>query len=121
MPHCVLAFQKTIEFGLIKSEEDALVKKYKVKTFPSFFILKNGHKAPIKYDGENFSYNDLFEFINTYSETFVFAQTEDPLESRASRPWLSEPIPFLSRESGNDICLKKDGLLCVIYTVPQHD
>jgi len=40
------------------------------------------------------------------------------VESRASRPWLSEAVPFLSKESANDICLKKDSILCVIYTVP---
>lgn len=40
------------------------------------------------------------------------------MESRASRPWLSESIPYLSKESGNDICLKKDGVLCVIYALP---
>lgn len=57
---------------MIKQEEDALVKKYKVKNFPSFVILKHGEKKPILYDGDDFSYNALFEFINTYSETFVF-------------------------------------------------
>lgn len=41
------------------------------------------------------------------------------MESRASRPWLTESIPYMSKESANDICLKKDGLLCVIYVVPQ--
>lgn len=112
-------FDKTLEFGMIRAEEEELVKKYKVTSFPGFQILKHGEKTPIVYDGDDFSYNSLFEFINTYSETFVFAQTEEPVESRASRPWLSEPVPFLSKESGNDICLKKDGVLCVIYTVPE--
>ena len=42
---------------------------------------------------------------------------EEAVESRASRPWLSEAVPFLSKDSANDICLKKDGVLCVIYTV----
>ena len=64
------------------------------------------------------SYNALFEFINTYSETFVFAQKEESVESRASRPWLSEPVPYLSVQSGNDICLVKDGVHCVIYVIP---
>ena len=104
---------------MIKQEEDALVKKYKVKNFPSFVILKHGEKKPILYDGDDFSYNALFEFINTYSETFVFKQTEEPVESRASRPWLSESVPYLSKQSGNDICFMKDGVLCVIYAVPE--
>lgn len=28
-------------------------------------------------------------------------------------------MPFLSKESGNDLCLKKDGVLCVVYVVPE--
>ena len=96
-----------------------MVKKYRVKKFPTFLILKNGEKTPIYYDGDDFSYNGLFEFINTYSETFVFSQVEEPVESRASRPWLSEAVPYLSKDSANDICLKKDGVLCVIYVVPE--
>ena len=94
------------------------MKKYKVTKFPHFLIIKAGEKTPINYEGDDFSYAELFEFINTYSETFVFAQEEDPLESRASKPWLSEPVPFLSKDSANDVCLKKDGVLCVIYVVP---
>lgn len=66
-------FDKTLEFGMIKEEESALVAKYKIKKFPSFLILKHGEKSPIKYDGDDFSYSALFEFINTYSETFVFS------------------------------------------------
>ena len=112
-----VSVQKTLEFGMIKKEEDALLAKYKVTKFPAFLILKNGEKGPIKYDGDDFSYNALFEFINTYSETFVFAQQEEVVESRASRPWLTEPVPFISKDSANDICLKKDGVLCVIYAV----
>lgn len=111
-------FDKTLEFGMVKQEEESLVKKYKVTKFPAFIILKQGEKKPIVYDGDDFSYAALFEFINTYSETFVFAQQEEPVESRASKPWLAEPVPFLSKDSGNDICLKKDGVLCVIYVLP---
>lgn len=102
----------------MKSDDEALIKKYKVTKFPHFLILKNGEKQPIRYEEDEYSYDALFEFINTYSETFVFAQEEKSVESRASRPWLSEPVPFLSKESANDICLKKDGVLCVIYVLP---
>lgn len=111
-------FDKTLEFGMIKDDETALLSKYKVKTFPAFVILKQGEKKPLVYTGDDFSYAALFEFINVYSETFVFEQTEEPVESRASKPWLSEPVPFLSKDSANDLCLKKDGVLCVIYAVP---
>lgn len=115
-------FDKTLEFGLVKSDDDALLKKYKVTKFPHFLILKTGEKTPIHYEEDDNSYSALFEFINTYSETFVDPNQEGnaPEEgaSRASKPWLSSPVPFLSTSSGNDICLKKDGVLCVIYAVP---
>ena len=49
---------------MIKSEETALASQYGVKKFPAFFILKHGEKKPFKYEGESFTYKDLFEFIN---------------------------------------------------------
>ena len=103
---------------MIKSEEEALSKQYNVKKYPAFFILKHGEKKPFRYEGDSFTYKDLFEFINIYSETFVHPDTTNKdVESAASKPWLSQPIPYLSKESANDICLKKDGILCVIYVV----
>ena len=105
---------------MIKSDEESLLSKYKVTKFPAFQILKQGEKKPIVYTGDDYSYSGLFEFINVYSETFVIPTGEDEnVESRASKPWLSEPVPFLSKDSANDVCLKKDGVLCVIYLVPQ--
>lgn len=104
---------------MIKSDETALVQKYRVSKFPSFCILKHGEKKPIFYEDDDYSYSMLFEFINTYSETFVIPTGgDDPVESRASRPWLTEAVPYLSKDSANDVCLKKDGVLCVIYALP---
>lgn len=48
-----------------------MVKKYKVTKFPTFLLLKNKEK-PVQYPGESYTYAELFEFINIYSETFVF-------------------------------------------------
>lgn len=110
-------FDKTLEFGLVKHTEEALVNKYKVDKFPSFYLIKAGQTKAEKYKGEGYTYQDLFEFINIYSETFVFGQTEEKIENAATKPWLSSPIPYLSSDSANDICLKKDGTLCVIYVV----
>jgi hypothetical protein len=85
-----------------------------VTSYPQFFLLKNNEK-PNKYDGASFSYQDLFDFINVYSETFVFGGDEEAVESAATKPWLNEKLPHLTKDSGNDICFKKDGTLCVIY------
>ena len=37
-----------------------------------------------------------------------------PKTSSAAKPWLVVPVPKLTLDSGNDICLKKDGALCII-------
>ncbi len=95
------------------------MKKYKVTKFPTLFLLKNNDK-PIKYDGESFGYHDLFNFINIYSETFVLVGGDEPqkeVKSAASKPWLNMAVPFMTSDSGNDICLRKDGTLCVVYVV----
>jgi len=48
----------------------------------------------------------------------VFGGTETTVESAATKAWLNEAIPFISKESGNDVCFMKDGNLCVIYVLP---
>ena len=67
------------------------------------------------------SYQGIFDFINIYSETFVFYGDEEvPVSSAASKPWLSQKLPKLNSQSGNDICFKKDGALCVIYLASEQ-
>lgn len=39
-------FDKTLEFGMVKKEDEALVKKYKVTKFPTFMLLKNEKEKP---------------------------------------------------------------------------
>lgn len=39
------------------------------------------------------------------------------VKSAASKAWLNARVPFMTKDSGNDLCLKKDGTLCVIYVV----
>jgi hypothetical protein len=41
-----------------------------VKSWPSLYVVKAEGK-PLKYDGKEFSYNDIFEFINVHSQIFV--------------------------------------------------
>ena len=47
-------FDKTLQFGLIKSEESALTNKYKVKTFPTFILIKSKDAKPVKYEGTDY-------------------------------------------------------------------
>jgi hypothetical protein len=52
----------------------------------------------------------------------VFKDTkEQEVKSAASKPWLSEKVPEFNSDSANDICLKKEGALCVIYIVENEE
>ena len=112
-------FEKTLQFGLIRDSEDGLVKQYKVKKFPALFVVKDG--KPIRFEEKEFSYNKIFEFINVYSQIFVDPTQKEnqsePKKSAAAKPWLIANVPLLTEDSGNDICLMKDGTLCVIMVV----
>lgn len=48
-------FEKTLEFGIVRSSEDSLVKKYKVKSFPSVFVVKSEGK-PLQFNEKEFTY-----------------------------------------------------------------
>lgn len=100
---------------MIREGETALAQKYKVKSFPQLFVVKSDQK-PLKFDGSEFSYNSIFEFINVHSQIFVDpnAKENEPKQNAAAKPWLTVKVPQLTAESGNDVCLKKDGTLCVI-------
>jgi hypothetical protein len=108
-------FDKTLLFGVVRSTDAALIKKYKVKKFPSIVMKKTKDTKPIPYESEDFTYSEIFKFINVYSETFVFPGDAEVKESKASKPWMTEKVPELHGLSANDVCLKKDGALCVIY------
>jgi hypothetical protein len=30
-------------------------------------------------------------------------------------------VPFMTSDSGNDVCLMRDGTLCVVYILPSKD
>lgn len=109
------SFEKTLNFGIIREAEEGLAKQYKIKTFPSVVVVKSEGK-PIKYDGKEFTYNNLWEFLNIHSQIFVDpnAKENEPKQSAASKPWLTVSVPQMTKDSANDICLKKDGALCVI-------
>ena len=109
-------FDKTLIFGLIRDSEQGIVSKYKVKNFPAVFLIKEKDGKPQKYEGTEYSYQAIFDFINIYSETFVFrTNNEEAVVSAASKPWLNDHIPLITSDSADDICLKKEGALCVIF------
>lgn len=106
----------------MRESEEALAAKYKVKKFPSLLVLKSEGK-PIVYDGSSFLYSDIFEFLNVHSQVFIDPNSKDntPKQSSAAKPWLVVPVPEMTKDSANDICLKKDGALCVILLVKDSE
>ena len=106
-------FKETLFFGIVREDESALAKKYKLKDYPEIHLIKNAESKPQKYTGA-MEYNEIFNFINVYSEVFDFGEAKEPTTSAATKPWLSEPLPELHQKSGDDLCFKKDAV-CVIY------
>lgn len=110
-----VAFNKKIEFGIVRSEDSGITSKYKVNKFPKIMVISVDKKTKF-YDGEN-KYKPLFDFLNIYSETF-FRVGEDKTKAnettKADKPWLNEKLPELTKESGNEVCFKVDGIVCVI-------
>lgn len=45
-----VAFQKKLNFGLVRNNDTVLVNKYGVKKFPSVIVIKTGEKKPIFFD-----------------------------------------------------------------------
>jgi hypothetical protein len=47
-----VAFEKKLNFGLVRSNDSILVSKYNVKKFPTVIVVKANEKKPIFYDGK---------------------------------------------------------------------
>ena len=84
-----VAFEKKLNFGLVRSSDDILVDRYAIKKFPSVIVIKTGEKKPIFYTGKEFKFEGLFEFLNIYSEVFVPGGGSS-LDSSATKEWMTE-------------------------------
>lgn len=78
-----------MNFGLVRSSDTALVSKYNVKKFPTVMVIKAGEKKPIVFDKKEFNFENLFEFLNIYSEVFVPGGGSS-LDSSATKQWMTE-------------------------------
>lgn len=110
-------FDKKMNFGIIRKDETSLLQKYKVKDFPKIMVIPVGAKKPEFYDKTEYKFKPIFDFINIYSETF-HKVGEDKVNASDStkeeRPWLNEKLPEMTEKSGNDICFKAEGVICLI-------
>lgn len=70
-------FRRSIKFGFVKHTEEAIVKRFNVKKFPHFQMVR-GSKSEIKeaYKGE-MSYRDLQSWVNLYSESGMGDKVRD--------------------------------------------
>lgn len=112
-----LQFDKKIKFAIVRQTESSIVSKYKIKSFPTIIILPVGAKKPEFYTGEN-KFRPLFDFFNIFQETF-FKVGEDKTKSsettKQDRPWLNEKFPEMNLLSGNDLCFKVEGIICIVF------
>lgn len=109
------AFYKKLIFGYINNELKEVVEKYKVTKFPHIIVLKK-NKVIDTYKGKH-SYINIFDWLNVYSETFVFGGGFDTSPDKTDeKPWKFELIPQFTKLSHGDICFKKaDKGLCLLY------
>lgn len=47
-----VAFEKKLNFGLVRSSDSALVSKYAIKKFPTVIVVKTGEKKPFFFEGK---------------------------------------------------------------------
>lgn len=109
-------FDKKMNFGVVRKEESSIVQKYKVNKFPRIMVIQVNTKKTEFFEKEN-KFKYIFDFLNPYSETF-HRVGEDKVNASDSvkedKPWLNEKLPELNEKSGNDLCFKVEGVICVV-------
>jgi hypothetical protein len=84
-----VAFDKKIDFGIVRATETAIATRYKIKKFPTIIVLSAGDRKPKLYE-DKVHYQTLFDFLNVFSETFFRVGEEKikPSDStKAEKPW----------------------------------
>ena len=78
-------------FGIVRSSEEDLLTRFKIKDTPTIIIHKTNEKLPIFYKGD-VKFKPIFEFLNIYSEAFV-AGGGSSSDTAATKIWLTEMVP----------------------------
>ena len=78
-------------FGIVRSSEEDLMTRFKIKDTPTIIIHKTNEKLPIFYKGD-VKFKPIFEFLNIYSEAFV-AGGGSSSDTAATKIWLTEMVP----------------------------
>eukprot|EP01066_Platyproteum_vivax_P009828 Platyproteum_vivax@DN4357_c0_g1_i2.p1 len=109
------AFKNNMDFGLLSSPNSDVMKRFKLKKLPNLMVHRSD-KKPEHYTGK-MVYNDLFNWVNLFSETFVKGggYGHDHGKAEEAKPWLVEVVPEVTHASNREVCFKGDKGLCVIY------
>jgi hypothetical protein len=96
-----VAFEKKLNFGIVRETDTVLSGKYGIKSFPAIIVLKTGERKHFAYSGKEFNFKEIFAFLNIYSEVFVPGGGSS-LDSSATKQWMTEictPPPTQSPKS----------------------
>ena len=119
-------FGKEMAFGFFPSPSESILKRFKVKAsdLPKLVIQESSHQGKKRvtvYDGE-LTYQGIHEWANVRRETFArgggFDHTANegaPQSAPPARPWLSQEIPEMYKQSHKDVCFRHEDGLCVIF------
>jgi hypothetical protein len=88
-----VAFEKKLNFGIVRATDSLLTDKYQITSFPSIIVIKAGAPKPFRYTGKAITFRDIFEFLNIYSEVFVPGGGSS-LDSIATKQWMTEICNF---------------------------
>mmetsp|Transcript_20467 Transcript_20467/g.41463 ORF Transcript_20467/g.41463 Transcript_20467/m.41463 type:complete len:407 (-) Transcript_20467:96-1316(-) len=110
-------FYNKMTLGIVQKEEKGVCSRYKVTKFPTILVVKPGQKKPIKFE-EKLEYQELFEFLNRYQETFAMEAPGADEELAAKKPWLSESVPELTKLSAEDICYGTENVCVIVAAKP---
>lgn len=55
-----VAFEKKLNFGIVRSSDSVLTGKYQIKEFPNIIILKTGNPKPLRYTGKEYNFKQIF-------------------------------------------------------------
>jgi len=114
-------FRRSVKFGFCKQAEDTIVKRFGIKKFPTFLMLRGGKlEQKEQYKGE-MNFREIYTWVNLYSESGMGDKVhtkgsaeEQEVTLEEAKPWLVQEVPELTAASQADICFKGEGL-CVIY------
>jgi len=113
-------FNGRISFGEAQLSDANLAKRFKVKKAPHL-VIQLGDKESVAHKGK-FDHYEIWKFMNSYAETNAMEKMHAPTDEGADepkRPWLNQPIPQVTSESVNDVCLEQKGVCVIAFLKPQ--